>query len=381
MHIHPQRARSNNSVLLLRKFTSLNKFTEVIEFSKQFGEPGFVLADHEDTLFNPCFEVGFIPVTPDGVCGVQFCNLTTMNGRKITTPELFMKAVKYYTIIGTLQAGYTDFPYLSKAAKFLTEEEALLGCSITGMFDNPQILLNEDLQRQAAKIVVDTNKIWAEKIGVNQAARTTLIKPEGTTSLAFGTASGIHPHHSKRYFRRIQCNKLDPVYTWFKEINPHACEESIWSANKTDDIITFPIQISDTAKTKDQLNAIEHLEIIKSTQQNWVIPGITEANKKPLSHNVSCTVIVAEDEWKSVISYVYNNKEFFAAISFIPKIGDKLYKQAPNEAIIDIDDERRWNALLNDWKEVDYTQLIETTDNTALSSEASCAGGKCEIMI
>lgn len=287
-HIYPQRARSNNSVLLLRKETSLETFQNIINKTRQYGEPGFVFADHKDTLFNPCFEVGFIPVLPDGTCGVQFCNLTSQNGRFICSKEDFKKTTWASTVIGTLQAGYTKFPYLSPAAKQLTDEEALLGVSLTGVFDNPQIILDPDIQKEMAEYCLEVNAIWAKKLGINKAARTTLVKPEGTSSLVLGTGSGIHPHHAKRYFRRVQVNKMSPVYQFFKEKNPHMTEESIWSANKTDDVITFPIEVGEHTIVKADITALQHLDYIKSTQKNWVLPGTSKSNTKKCSHNVSC---------------------------------------------------------------------------------------------
>lgn len=377
-HIEPQRARSNNSVLLLRDQVTKEQLAYIINLTKQWGEPGFVFANDINQLFNPCFEINFIPIK-DGVCGVQFCNLTTQNGSKITTKKLFKDAVKASTIIGTLQASYTDFPYLSNVCKQLTEEEALLGVSITGIMDNPQILLDPVNQKEMAEYAVEINKIWAKKLGINQAARITCIKPEGTSSLVLGTASGIHPHHSRRYFRRVQCNKLDNVYKFFKKNNPHVIEESFWSATKTDDIITFPLSVGESCMIKSDLDALKHLEYIKSTQQNWVIPGTTEANKKPIEHNVSCTVIVKDDEWDKVINYLFDNKRYFAAVSLLPLLGDKLFQQAPMEAVITKDDEKKWDEIVSKWTQIDYKELKEEDDETQLQQESACAGGLCEI--
>lgn len=378
-HLYPQRGRSNNSVLLLRNETTLDEFKSIVERTKQFGEPGFVFADHPHTLFNPCFEISFIPVTDDGICGVQFCNLCSMNGRLTDTLEKFKENVEAYAIIGTLQAGYTSFPYLNKASEQLTREESLLGLSITGMMDNPDILLNAKNQKEMSKYSIEVNKDWSKKIGINQAARITCVKPEGTSSLVLGTGSGIHPHHAKKYFRRVINNKIDNVYKFFKRHNPHMCELSVWSANKTDDVITFPIKIDENAKVKSDLNALEHLKIIKSTQQNWVLTGTTEANKKPINHNVSCTVIVRPEEWPEVIEFIYENRKYFTAVSLLPSTGDKDYPQAPMEAVTTEADEVKWNELYLKMKSVDYTQLKEDDDKTSLSSEFSCSGGQCEI--
>ncbi len=130
---------------------------------------------------------------------------------------------------------------------------------------------------------------------------------------------------------------------------------------------------------KADLTALKHLDIIKSTQQNWVIPGTTPANKKPIEHNVSCTVMVKEDEWQSVIDYLYENRTFFAAVSLLPSTGDKIYKQPPMEAVTTEEDEKRWADLVAKWKHVDYKTLQEEDDETQLQQELSCAGGGCEV--
>ena len=327
-----------------------------------------------------CFEISFIPVTADGVCGVQFCNLSSINGAQIKTVEDFRKAVKAATIIGTLQASYTeDMTYLSNAAKILTETEALLGVSMTGVMDNPTILLTPEIQLETAKYAVEINELWAKKIGINPAARVTCLKPEGTTSLVLRSASGIHPHHAHKYFRRVQCNKVDPVYKFFKTQNPHMCEPGVWSSNKTDDVITFPLTVPPSATVKADLTALKHLEIIKSTQQNWVLGGLSEHNTKPISHNVSCTVIVKDDEWEAVITYLFDNREHFSAVSLLPFIGDKLYKQAPLEAVSTPGDEEAWEKLISAYRPVNYRKLKEDEDSTKVQETASCAGGACEL--
>jgi ribonucleoside-triphosphate reductase len=183
IHVEPQRARSNNSVLLLRDKMTKEEIYDIILKSKEWGEPGFVFANNEDTLFNPCREIGFIPVTDDGRCGFQMCNLSSVNGSKITSLEEWIKATKAATIIGTLQAGYTNFPYLGRVTKELTEKEALLGVSVTGWFDNPEILLDENNMYINAKLAIKINKEWTKKININQAARITCTKPEGCLDL------------------------------------------------------------------------------------------------------------------------------------------------------------------------------------------------------
>lgn len=376
---NPQRARSNNSAIIIRGKTSYEEFCKLIDKTKQFGEPGFLYVVDERQLLNPCFEISFVPVTKDGRCGFQFCNLTSINGAKTSSLEEFKNAAWAASLIGTLQAAYTTFPYLGHTSEELTREESLLGVSITGMMDNPDILFNAKFQREAAKVAVETNKEWAKKIGINQAARVTCIKPEGTNSIVLSAASGIHPHHARKYFRRIQVNKEDNVYRYFRVFNEHACEESVWSANKVDDVITFPIEISEKAKIKFDLTAIEHLKLIKLTQENWVNSGTTEANSKPLAHSVSCTVIVKDDEWEEVTQFLFKNQKDFTAVSLLPFSGDKIYQQAPMEAVVTPEDEKRFDELAKNWCKVDYKKLQEDDDATSHTAEVACAGGACEV--
>lgn len=386
IHVHPQRARSNNSILLLREEVTKEQFKEVIDRTLQYGEPGFVFANDEDILLNPCFEISFRPLLDNGVCGVQFCNLTSINGSKVQTEDDFYELCKAQTIIGTLQAGYTDFPFLNTASKQLTESESLLGCSITGMMNKPDILLNEEILRKGAQVCVDTNTEWSDLIGINPAKRITCIKPEGSGNLVIADgkdipASGIHPHHAHRYFRRVQVNKMDPIYKYFKKHNPHICEESVWSANKTDDVVTFPIELRDeNIITKNDITALEHLEYVKMVQKNWVIPGTRDKDSN-MTHNVSVTIEVDEHEWNDVISYLFDNKEYFTAVSLLPKLGDKIFNQAPLERIVTDEDEEKLKIYKEKYRKVDYNQLIESDDNTTLQMEMTCSGGSCDITI
>ena len=240
--------------------------------------------------------------------------------------------------------------------------------------------MNPENQRIAAQFSKDVNKEWADELGIKPAARITCIKPEGTSSLVLGCGSGIHAHHSKNYIRRVQCNKMDNVYRHFKKTNPKVCEESQWSANKTDDVISFPVTINENAMVKSELSAIKHLNIIKSTQQNWVNTGTTAYNKKPITHNVSCTVIVKDSEWEEVITYLYENRNFFSAVSLLPDFGDKIYKQAPLEKMESAEEMAAFAELKENFKHVDFTKMVESDDETAPQQEAVCAGGQCEIV-
>jgi len=329
---NPQRGRSNNSALLIRDQTTKAEFNQLMEWVREFGEPAFVWAESTEMGFNPCVEIGLYPVDVEtGKPGWQFCNLAEINGKKANTPENFYKACRAAAIIGTLQSSYTSFPYLGETTEKITKREALLGVSITGMMDNAELLFDPQVQRNGAKIVKEVNKYVASIIGINQAARTTCVKPAGSTSCILGTASGIHPHHAKRYFRRVQANKQENPVQHFKKYNPRAVEVSVWDPNEVTEVITFLCEVPVGAKTKNQIDALKLLESVKLTQQNWVRYGINKdlCTQPWLSHNVSNTIHVKEDEWDEIADYIYKNRKYFAGISLIPCSGDKDYPQAP----------------------------------------------------
>ena len=329
---NPQRARSNNSALLLKNETTFEEFTTLMTSVKEFGEPGFIWSESTEMIFNPCVEIGMWPVDEEtGKSGWQGCNLSTINCSTVVDEEDFLERCKAAAIIGTLQAGFTKLDYLGDASEKIFEREALLGVSLTGTMEKHDIILSEKTLTRGAKIAVDTNKRIANKININQAARVTCLKPEGTSSSMLGTSSGIHPHHAKRYIRHVQANILEAPYQHFKKVNPQACEKSAWSANNTDEVVKFPIEVPDGSKLKNQLPAIEMLAVVKETQKNWVQSGKNRSlcTQDYLSHNVSNTVTVKPDEWDSVTKYIYDNRKYFAGISLIPQSGDKDYPQAP----------------------------------------------------
>jgi ribonucleoside-diphosphate reductase alpha chain len=383
---NPQRARSNNSALLLKDDTSFEQFEKLMSSVKEFGEPGFIWSDSTEMTFNPCVEVGMWPVDEEsGKSGWQGCNLSTVNCSSVTDEDDFYERCKAAAIIGTLQAGFTKLDYLGNISCKIFEREALLGVSLTGIMEKHDIVLTEKVLKQGAQISVETNKQIAKKIGINQAARVTCLKPEGTSSSMLGTSSGIHPHHAKRYIRHVQANILEAPYQHFKKVNPQACQKSSWSANNTDEVIKFPIEVPDGAKLKNQLPAVEMLSIVKETQKNWVYSGKNRSlcTQTYLSHNVSNTVTVKPEEWDSVTKYIYDNRKFFAGISLIPQSGDKDYPQAPfttvytsREIVKEYSDAALWcsglielglNAFNNNlWAACDYVSMnqAQTTDST-----------------
>lgn len=325
---NPQRSRSNNSAVIVRDKIDKKTYESIMSKIKEFGEPGFVFTDSSEHTVNPCVEIGMYPKYGDE-SGWQMCNLCEINGGECSSEEIFYKACKAAAILGTLQAGYTDFKFLSDTTKKITEREALLGVSITGWMSNPKILFDEKVQRKGAKIVLETNKEIAKLIGINPAARTTCVKPAGNASVLLKTASGIHPEHSPRYFRNVQLNVDTEVASILKSTNPHMVEDSVWSASGTDYVVSFPIVSNQGSLYKQDLMGIKHLEYVKKVQQNWVEYGtdVDLCVDKSLRHNVSNTIVV--DDWDAVIDYVWKNKKYFAGISFIPASGDKIYDQAP----------------------------------------------------
>lgn len=355
---NPQRGRSNNSAVLVKGQDNEADFRKLIKRTREFGEPGFCFVASREYIFNPCVEIGMCPVlikdASSIVCkeytldmldnpgkykalgytyesGWQCCNLTEMNAAIIKSRAQFKKAIDDAVFIGTLQAGFVEPGYLTDISRQIIEREALLGVSMTGMMDNPEWAFNYDLLHELAQYAIEVNKFWAKIIGINSAARVTAIKPAGNTTITLGVGgSGCHAVHAHDMLRLVQVNKFDPVYQLFKSINPHMCAESVWSANKTDDVIMFPISAPRTAIVKDDLTALEFLGKVRSLQQSWILGGTARPMScEGLSHNVSNTCVVAQDEWDEVADYIYEHHQDFSGLSLLGKSGDFIYEQAP----------------------------------------------------
>jgi len=330
---NPQRGRSNNSAVIVRDETTPEEFGTIMKSVKEFGEPGFVFVESREHTTNPCVEIGMFPQI-NGKSGWQGCNLTEINGGMCTSKEEFFKACRAASILGTLQAGYTDFKFLGDTAKNIFDREALIGASITGWMNNPDVLFDPEILEEGAEIVKQTNREVAKAIGINPAARTTCVKPSGNASVLLQTGSGIHAEHSSMYIRNVQMNKESEVTQAIQRINPHMVEESVWSAGGTDVVISFPIVPKEGSIYKDELIGVDHLEKVKLAQKHWVNAGTNEelCADKGVRHNVSNTIIV--EDWDEVERYVFENRHSFAGISFLSATGDKDYNQAPETAVI-----------------------------------------------
>lgn len=353
---NPQRGRSNNSVLLLRSEVKKEKFEYLVKLNDGANDIGFVFANSWFDMFNPCFEILKIPVLVDvdfskikydeveefvrvnkDKFGIQGCNLTEINAEKCTTKEKFFKACRDASILGTLQAGYTNFPYLGDISRQIFEREALLGVSITGWMNNPK-LFNAELLQEGAQVVKDINKEVAKVIHINQAARTTCVKPSGNASVVLGTASGIHPEHSEKYFRVMQLNKGTDTASWLTENMPFLLEESVWSSTKSDYVVFVPIENPKNGLFKKDMKGIKHLELIKLVQQNWVNAGTNHelCAYQGVNHNTSCTVII--DDKDVIVDYIWNERDLFTAVSFMSDYGDKDFNQAPFTSVLNLDE-------------------------------------------
>jgi len=280
-----------------------------------------------------CGEISFIPVNPNtGKSCIAFCNLSEINAQGIKTEQEFLNRVKAATIIGTLQSGYTYFPYLGFDTEDLVRWEALLGVSLTGWFDNP-FLFDEELLQKGAQYAIEVNRELANKLDLSPSARITCVKPSGNASVILGCSSGIHPAHSRNYFRVMQLNKDNEVAQWLAENRPEMIEESVWSANNTDYVVYVPVTEPKEALVKNDVSGADFLDKVKLVQQNWVIPAKNDRGYSEfVSHNVSNTVNV--DDWEEVSEYLWDNREYFCGVSFLPNTGDKIYRQAPFTSVL-----------------------------------------------
>ena len=356
----PQRGRANNSVVLLRHRITKEYFQDLWERVKESGsgEPGFYFSNDKDWGTNPCCEIALRPY--------QFCNLTEVNVSDVESQGELNSRVKAAAFIGTLQAGYTDFHYLRDIWRRTTEKEALIGVSMTGIASGK--ILNLDTT-EACNVVKIENERVAKLIGVKKAARTTTVKPAGTTSLTVGTSSGIHAWHNDYYIRRLRVGKNEAIYTYLSIYHPDMVEDEYFRPHDTA-VISVPQKAPEGAIMRTE-SALQLLKRVAKVSSEWVKPGTRSGQN---THNVSATISIKEAEWADVGEWMWENRGIYNGLSVLNYDGG-TYKQAPFEDC----SKETYEAMLETLEEVDLTKVIEVEDNTDLSGELACAGGACEI--
>jgi len=357
---NPQRGRANNSAVLLRHKITKDFFMELwkrIELSGA-GEPGIYLSNDKDWGTNPCCEIALRPF--------QFCNLCEVNASDIESQEDFEKRVKAAAFIGTLQAGYTDFHYLRDIWKRTTEKDALIGVGMTGIGSGT--VLGYDMKK-AAKAVKEENERVAELIGINKSARTTTVKPSGTSSLVLGTSSGIHAWHNDYYVRRIRVGKNESIYSYLAINHPELIEDEFFRPHDTA-VIGIPQKAPEGSILRHE-SVFQMLERVKKVAQEWIKFGHRNGQN---THNVSATVSIKEDEWDLVGEWMWENRNAYNGLSVLPYNGGS-YTQAP---FTDCTKEE-YEDLIKTLTNIDLTRVVELQDNTDLRGEVACGANGCEI--
>ena len=307
---------------------------------------------------NPCSEIILRPY--------QFCNLSSVIVRSDDSVDTLRNKVRLATILGTFQSTMTHFPYLRKVWQTNTEEERLLGVSMTGILDN-SLLNNPDSTELPAilegmkNVAIDTNAEFADAIGINRSAAITAIKPEGTVSQLTGTASGIHPQHSQYFIRRVRSDNKDPL-TDFLKAQGFPSEACVMKPDSTT-IFSFPMRVEKGAVLREDLNAIKHLRLWLLFQRHYC------------EHKPSVTISVTETEWPEVGAWVWNNFDEITGVSFLPMDGG-TYRQAPYEAMTEFE---YHDMVASMPLGIDWDKLVEGTDNVEGAQTLACVAGVCEI--
>ena len=358
---NPQRGRANNSIVLMRHRITKEYFMNLWDRVKasNSGEPGFYFTNDKDWGTNPCCEIALRPY--------QFCNLVEVNASDIDSQEEYEARARAATFIATLQAGYTDFHYLREVWRRNTEKDALIGVSMTGIASGKVLELD---MKAAASAVKQTNKRVASQIGIRPAARTTCVKPAGTTSLTLGTSSGIHAWHNEHYIRRIRVGKNEAIYTHLLIHHPELVEDEYFRPHDTA-VIGVPQKAPEGAITRSE-SALQLLKRVSRVSGEWVKPGHSKGQN---THNVSATITIKPDEWPDVGDWMWENRETYNGLSVLPH-ADHTYKQAPFE---DCSPEK-YQVLYEALNDVDLTKIVEFDDSTNLSGELACSGGSCEVI-
>ena len=359
---YPQRARANNSAVALRHRIKKKDFMDLWERieNSNSGEPGIYFSNNQDWGANPCVEIGLRPF--------QFCNLVEINGSvSFKNQKEFNEVCKAASFIGTLQASYTDFHYLREVWQETTEKDALIGVSITGIASG--CLDSFDLT-EAANAVIEENGRVADALGINHAARTTCVKPAGTTSCILGTSSGIHAWHNDYFIRRIRVGKNEPMYQYLSENHPDLVEDDYFKPH-IQAVISLPIRSPKGSILRSE-TVMDFLARVKRFSEEWVLPGHVSGQN---THNVSATVAIKPDSWGDVGDWMWKNRSSFNGLAVLPFDGG-TYVQAPFEDC----SEYAYRKLYKNLEEVDLTRIVEEVDNTELKESLACAGGSCELV-
>ena len=358
--LNPQRGRSNNSAVILRHRVSKSDFLGLWEKIKASGsgEPGFYFSNNMDWGTNPCCEIALRPY--------QFCNLTEINMSNLDSQEDLNARAKAASFLGTLQAGYTDFHYIRDIWKKTTERDALIGVSGTGIASGAYKAL--DLT-STARIVKDENSRVAGIIGINSAARTTCVKPAGTSSLVLGSSSGIHAWHNDYFLRRMRLGKNEAIYKYLEANHPELVKDEFFRPTEQA-VVEIPIKAPSGAITRHE-SAIDLLERVKVFSNDWVKTGHVKGDN---THNVSATISIKDDEWDDAGEWMWNNRTVYNGLSILNHDGG-TYTQAPFEDIT----EKEYELLSETLKGIDLRKVVEVDDETDLKGEIACGGGKCEI--
>ena len=358
--LNPQRGRANNSAVLMRHKITKSFFMDLwkrVELSGA-GEPGIYFNNDKDWGTNPCCEIALRPF--------QFCNLCEVNVSTIDSQEDLNERVKAASFIGTLQAGYTDFHYLRPIWKETTEKDALIGVSMTGIGSGRILGYN---MTEAAEIVKKENTRVAKLIGIKKSARTTTVKPAGTTSLTLGTSSGIHAWHNDYYVRRIRVGKNESIYSYLVNNHPELVEDCVFRSHDTA-VISIPQSAPEGSILRTE-SPFALLERIKKVATEWVKPGHRSGSN---THNVSATVSLKQEDWEMAGEWMWQNRDHYNGLSVLPYDGG-TYTQAPFEDIT----KDQYKDMLKHLENIDLSKVIEDDDNTNLTGELACAGGACDI--
>ena len=360
--LNPQRGRANNSAVLLRNKITKEFFMSLWEKIKNSGsgEPGIYLNNDKDWGTNPCCEIALRPF--------QFCNLCEVNVSDVVDQADLNRRVKAAALVGTLQAGYTNFHYLRSVWQRTTEKEALIGVGMTGVGSG--VVQKLDLE-EAADMVRNVNVEIAKAIGINSAARCTTIKPSGTSSLVLGTSSGIHAWHSEYYIRNIRVGKNEAIYTYLSIYHPELIQDEYFRPHDTA-VISIPQKAPEGSILRNE-SALDLLNRVKHFYEQWIKPGhVTGQN----THNISATISIKDNEWEEVGEWMWENKNCYNGLSVLP-FSDHSYIQAPFEDCT----KEKYEEMMKSLSNIDLSLVIESEDNTDLKDQVACAGGACEVAI